>query len=110
MLLLAFSAKAQDFAVYKPITFGKAVPQQEEQEEVETITAYVYNAITKSYSKVKVQVVATDLGIRIRKYRKLTDTYWTPASGSASKLNSWEPQSKNFEFKGYLPGVGNIYF
>ena len=111
-------APAQEQPVYQPQQQPVYQPQQQQyyqQPTSEPQGQLTYGYIIKStgYRKVSLKVIYSDKAVYITAVKELSATYWTNLTTSGAtgqKLMYNEDYSDKFEYKVYLPVLGEVVY
>lgn len=82
--------------------------------EVQRVSGYIIDPATSRVRKVSLQISVADRTVYIVGVKELTSQYWTSFSTIrpvAQKLNSYDSYADSFEYKVYMPTLGQtVYF
>jgi hypothetical protein len=114
--IISLQVKAQ-FMHFDPIPTvpqqSSGIPNTTAPTNTQTIDAYSINIQTQEVKKVKLKIVATQYGILVTGYKKLTDYAWMDLTLplQVTQVYSGSELAKYFEHEVYIAGLGTkIYF
>jgi hypothetical protein len=123
LLLSACATLKAQYATYKPLPIPSGdnsnVPPSYRKDntsasDVQKMSGYVININSQSIRKINLQVVTANRNLLVVGLKELQDNYWITFSVNkpiAEKLTYGEAFSDRFEYKVYIPTLGQtVYF
>ncbi|MFA6247615.1 MAG: hypothetical protein WC615_11790 [Mucilaginibacter sp.] len=124
LIVACVTVKAQ-YATYKPLPIpsgdnGNVPPSYRKDNtgagvsDMQKMSGYVINANSQTIRKINLQVVTSNRSLLVVGLKELQDNYWTNFTVNkpiAEKLSYGEAFSDRFEYKVYIPTLGQtVYF
>lgn len=123
LFMLAFATTKAQYATYKPLPVPSGensnVPPSYRKDntasnDIQRLSGYVINVTSQTVRKINLQVATVNRSTVILGLKELQDNSWTNFNVNkpiAEKLSYGEPFSNRFEYKVYIPTLGQtVYF